>query len=72
LSGAASHLLATDTLSSPVLHRLLRDEPAVFHMQSASGQVQLVDTAVVIRYRYHRLAKPGSKPGGVVPVLGWA
>src|SRR6516225_9262855 len=28
-SGAASHLLATHTLSSPVLHRLLRDETAV-------------------------------------------
>src|SRR6516162_4865752 len=28
-SGAASHLLATDPLSSPVLHRLLRDETAV-------------------------------------------
>jgi hypothetical protein len=26
--GAASHLLATHTLSSPFLHRLLRDETA--------------------------------------------
>src|SRR5215831_11351065 len=37
-SGAASHLLATDPLSSPVLHRLLRDETAVFYTQSASGK----------------------------------
>jgi hypothetical protein len=33
-----SHLLATDPLSSPVLHRLLRDETAVFHTQAASGK----------------------------------
>src|SRR6516165_8066816 len=29
VGGSASHLLATDPLSSPVLHRLLRDETAV-------------------------------------------
>src|SRR5262249_32223560 len=58
-SGAASHLLATDPLSLPVLHRLLRSEPAVFHAQSASGQVHFVDIAVVMRYRYYRLAPRG-------------
>src|SRR5262249_16045100 len=56
-SGAAPHL-TPDTLSSPVLHRLLPPQPAVFHAQSASGQVHFVDLAVVMRYRYHRLAAP--------------
>jgi hypothetical protein len=32
-----------------VLHRLLRDETAVFHTQSASEQVQLVNIAIVVR-----------------------
>src|SRR5262249_40507287 len=36
-SGAASHLLATHTLSSPVLHRLLRDETAVSAVGVAGG-----------------------------------
>src|SRR5262249_1050508 len=42
-SGAASHLPATDTLSSPVLHRALRNEKAVFHARFVGGQVQLVN-----------------------------
>src|SRR5262249_25386919 len=33
-SGAASHLPATDLLSSPVLHRLPRDETIVFYTQA--------------------------------------
>src|SRR5215475_12749002 len=40
---AASPLLATDTLSSPVLHRALRNEKAVFHARFVGGQAQLVD-----------------------------
>jgi hypothetical protein len=32
-----------------VLHRLLRDETTVFHTQSASEQVQLVNIAIVVR-----------------------
>src|SRR5262249_10931124 len=47
-AGAASHLLATDPLSSAVLRRLLRDEPPVFHAQTASGQVHLAEIAVII------------------------
>jgi hypothetical protein len=42
-SGAASHLPATDTLSSPVLHRALRNEKAVFHARFVGGQIQPVN-----------------------------
>src|SRR6266496_6189092 len=43
-SGAASHLLATDTLSSPVLHRLLRDETAsISSLRTASPTRQYSD-----------------------------
>jgi hypothetical protein len=44
-SGAVSHLLATDPLSSPVLHRLLRDETAVFirSLRAASPTRQYSD-----------------------------
>src|SRR6516225_4577959 len=44
-SGAASHLRATRTLSSPVLHRAPGDEKAVFHARFVGGQVQRVNIA---------------------------
>src|SRR5215475_1014282 len=40
---AASPLLATDTLSSPVLHRALRNEKAAVHARFVGGQAQLVN-----------------------------
>jgi len=52
-SPAAELRLTTHTLSS---HRLLRNDAAVFHAQSASRHVHLIEVAVVMRNRYHRLA----------------
>src|SRR5262249_17646267 len=49
-SGAASHLLATHTLSSPFLHRLLRDETAF----------QLVNKTIVGK-SHLSLAKPAKR-----------
>src|SRR5262245_30336588 len=60
-SGAASHLLATDLLSSPVLHRLPRDETVVFQTPACERQVQLVNKAIVGRNTAHDGA--GSKFG---------
>ena len=42
-SGAASHLPATDTLSSPGLHRAPRNEKAAVHARFVGGQVQRVN-----------------------------
>ena len=44
-SGAASHLPATDTLSSPGLHRAPRNEKAAVHARFVGGQVQRVNIA---------------------------
>jgi hypothetical protein len=52
-SGAASHLLATDLFSSPVLHRLPRDETIVFYTPVCERQVQLVNKAIVGRNTAH-------------------
>src|SRR5258708_31705459 len=54
-SGAVSHLLATDTLSSPVLYRALRSEKAVFHARFVGGQVPLVNIASSsVKWHSHR------------------
>ena len=42
-SGAASHRLATDPLSSPGLHRALCNEKAAVHARFVGGQVQRVN-----------------------------
>src|SRR6266699_3292898 len=48
-SGAASHLLATDTLSSPVLHRLLRDETTASPTCQYSDRRALNSTVIVTK-----------------------
>src|SRR5215467_4708370 len=49
--GAASHLLATDPLSSPVLHRLLR--AGRLRCAVCERQVQFVNKAIVGRNTAH-------------------
>ena len=51
-----------DTPSSAILHRLLLDETTFIHAKPASGQVQLVEIAIVVRYHHHRHAGLASTP----------
>jgi hypothetical protein len=52
-SGAQSHLLGTDRLSSPVLHSLLRDETAVFHTSSSKSNSPISRSSCVKQHSDH-------------------
>jgi hypothetical protein len=49
LLGCSAFLYGPRLPGFEVLNSVLRDEPAVFHTQSASEQAQLVNIAIVVR-----------------------
>src|ERR1700687_994848 len=55
-SGVAPHRANRDTPSSAALHRTPPDKTAIGHAKLASGQIQLGEMAVVVRYHHHRRA----------------
>src|SRR5262249_12836295 len=63
-SGAVSHLPATDLLSSPVLHRLPRDETIVFYTQ-ACERTRCAGSKSGPRRSHTRLSLAETRPSAV-------